>query len=127
MNVDSNGWWFALALVNAGLAEQKNRSRLAWFLLSSLLGPFATAWIVIAPAPLEQSRVAPEQWPTVLLFTTAGLLTAAALILGAVAATSASPGLWFACVVAAAGAVLVFVTAWKKATAPERGRRYGRH
>lgn len=43
-----NGWgWFALALVNAGLAEQKNRSRLVWFLSSLVLGPIATALIVI--------------------------------------------------------------------------------
>ncbi|PPB50134.1 hypothetical protein C4K88_05570 [Arthrobacter pityocampae] len=42
---------FALALVNAGLAEQKNRSRGIWFLVSLLLGPFATALIVVWPAP----------------------------------------------------------------------------
>jgi uncharacterized membrane protein len=38
-----------LALVNAGLAEQKNRSRLRWFVVSLLLGPLATALIVIWP------------------------------------------------------------------------------
>ncbi|RJT88871.1 hypothetical protein D6T64_08795 [Cryobacterium melibiosiphilum] len=49
-----NGWvWFALALVNAGLAEQKNRSRLAWFLGSILLGPIATALIVMMGRPTE--------------------------------------------------------------------------
>jgi hypothetical protein len=36
-----------LALINAGLAEGKNRSRLAWFLLSLLLGPIATFIIVV--------------------------------------------------------------------------------
>ncbi|OUM43546.1 hypothetical protein B8W73_06080 [Arthrobacter agilis] len=44
-------FWFAVALINAGLAEQKNRSRWAWFLISLLLGPLATAMIVIWPAP----------------------------------------------------------------------------
>jgi hypothetical protein len=36
-----------LALINAGLAQSKNRSGLNWFLLSLLLGPIATFCIVI--------------------------------------------------------------------------------
>ncbi|TFC87189.1 hypothetical protein E3T24_05620 [Cryobacterium sp. TmT2-59] len=43
------GWWFALMLVNAGLAESKGRGRLIWWLLSIVLGPFATFLIVIMP------------------------------------------------------------------------------
>ncbi|MBG6213323.1 MAG: hypothetical protein LH475_12820 [Cryobacterium sp.] len=39
--------WFALALVNAGLAENKGRGRWNWFLLSLLLGPIATYLIVV--------------------------------------------------------------------------------
>ena len=38
--------WGTLALINAGLAQSKNRSGLAWFLASLLLGPFATFLIV---------------------------------------------------------------------------------
>jgi len=34
-------------LVNAGLAQGKNRSGLAWFLVSLLLGPLATFLIVL--------------------------------------------------------------------------------
>lgn len=34
--------WGTLALVNANLAQAKNRSGLNWFLLSVLLGPLAT-------------------------------------------------------------------------------------
>lgn len=34
--------WGTLALINAGLAQGKNRTGLNWFLLSLLLGPFAT-------------------------------------------------------------------------------------
>ena len=39
--------WGTLALINAGLAQGKNRSGLAWFLVSLLFGPLATFLIVI--------------------------------------------------------------------------------
>jgi uncharacterized membrane protein YdcZ (DUF606 family) len=39
--------WGTLALINAGLAQGKNRSGLAWFLVSLLVGPFATLIIVL--------------------------------------------------------------------------------
>jgi len=48
MDVDS-GYvlgWGSLALINAGLAQGKNRSGLVWFLLSLLLGPIATFVLV---------------------------------------------------------------------------------
>ncbi len=38
--------WGTLALINAGLAQSKNRSGLAWFLASLLLGPLATLFLV---------------------------------------------------------------------------------
>ena len=38
--------WGTLALINAGLAQSKNRSGLAWFLLSLLFGPIATFLLV---------------------------------------------------------------------------------
>lgn len=38
--------WGTLALVNAGLAQGKGRSGLAWFLASLLLGPVATFVLV---------------------------------------------------------------------------------
>ena len=38
--------WGTLALVNAGLAQGKNRSGLNWFLVSLLLGPIATLLLV---------------------------------------------------------------------------------
>jgi hypothetical protein len=40
--------WGTLALLNAGLAQSKNRSGLAWFLISLLLGPVATFLLVAA-------------------------------------------------------------------------------
>ncbi|WP_043444998.1 MULTISPECIES: hypothetical protein [Arthrobacter] len=49
--VSSGFFMLTLALINAGLAEQKNRSRWIWFLVSFLLGPLATALIVVWPAP----------------------------------------------------------------------------
>jgi hypothetical protein len=39
--------WGALALINAGLAQTKRRSGLAWFLASLILGPVATFLIVV--------------------------------------------------------------------------------
>jgi len=36
-----------LALINAGLAQSKNRSGLGWFLASLVLGPIATLVIVL--------------------------------------------------------------------------------
>eukprot|EP01080_Neovahlkampfia_damariscottae_P001445 gene1445-12064_t len=48
----SNGiGWTSLALINAGLAEGKDRGKLSWFFLSLFLGPFATAFIVFFPRP----------------------------------------------------------------------------
>lgn len=44
--------WGTLALINSGLAQSKNRSGFAWFLLSLILGPVATFLIVILdPVP----------------------------------------------------------------------------
>jgi hypothetical protein len=39
--------WGTLALINAGLAQAKNRSGLNWFLGSLLLGPVATLLLVL--------------------------------------------------------------------------------
>jgi hypothetical protein len=41
--------WGTLALINAGLAQGKQRSGLLWFLLSLFLGPIATLIIVLLP------------------------------------------------------------------------------
>jgi uncharacterized membrane protein len=38
--------WGTLALVNAGLAQGKNRSGLNWFVLTLFLGPIATFVLV---------------------------------------------------------------------------------
>jgi hypothetical protein len=41
--------WGTLALINAALAQGKNRSGLLWFLLSLVLGPLATLVLVLLP------------------------------------------------------------------------------
>jgi len=43
--------WFTLALINAGMAQSKGRSRLVWFLVSLLLGPIATFLVVVTDNP----------------------------------------------------------------------------
>ena len=48
--MDNTGYfvgWGSLALINAGLAQGKNRSGLLWFLLSLLLGPIATFLLLL--------------------------------------------------------------------------------
>lgn len=47
--------WGTLALINAGLAQSKDRSGLLWFLLSLLLGPVAT-FILVAFCPKPADR-----------------------------------------------------------------------
>lgn len=51
---DLGTWWASLALVNAGLAQTKGRSRWYWFLFSLFLGPLATLFIVVWP-PLSRT------------------------------------------------------------------------
>lgn len=41
--------WLTLALINAGLAQGKNRSGLLWFAVSVFLGPLATFILVLLP------------------------------------------------------------------------------
>jgi hypothetical protein len=56
--------WGTLSLINAGLAQSKNRSGLLWWVLSLIFGPLATLVIVaflnkvepepFKPAPLRE-------------------------------------------------------------------------
>ncbi|MBC8080517.1 MAG: hypothetical protein H7X86_09240 [Gorillibacterium sp.] len=48
MNNEFYVGWGTLALINAGLAQGKNRSGLNWFILSLLLGPLATFILVLS-------------------------------------------------------------------------------
>ncbi|WP_162832171.1 hypothetical protein [Clostridium hydrogeniformans] len=40
--------WGTLALINAGLAQGKNKSGINWFIASLFLGPLATLLIVLS-------------------------------------------------------------------------------
>ena len=42
-----------LALLNAGLAQSKNRSGLLWFFISLFLGPIATFFLVVMEKKAE--------------------------------------------------------------------------
>ena len=48
--------WGTLALINAGLAQSKHRSGLAWFILSIFLGPLATLFLVLLDDPEARAR-----------------------------------------------------------------------
>jgi hypothetical protein len=41
--------WGTLALLNAGIAQAKNRSGLFWFIISVFFGPLATFLVVVLP------------------------------------------------------------------------------
>ncbi|MBI4878680.1 MAG: hypothetical protein HY812_03340 [Planctomycetes bacterium] len=53
--------WFALSLINAGLAQSKNRSGLGWWLASVFLGPVATFFLVAFCDRLAAAPGKPEQ------------------------------------------------------------------
>ncbi|QYM77475.1 hypothetical protein [Leucobacter luti] len=60
--VSTGMFWGTLALINAGLAEQKGRSRLNWFLLSLVFGPIATALIVVWERPDSPHETYGDAW-----------------------------------------------------------------
>jgi hypothetical protein len=49
--------WGTLALINAGLAQSKGRSRMLWFLVSLFFGPIATFVIVVTDDPKPSAAV----------------------------------------------------------------------
>jgi hypothetical protein len=119
--------WLALALVNAGLAEQKNRSRWTWFVVSLLLGPIATFFIVTWERAPERPVGRPGEGPTNgLLAVGIGLAVAAAV--SAVAAgvvTDPDSGLWVlagALAVVAAASLVLHVLAHRRWAALRAGR-----
>jgi hypothetical protein len=48
--------WGTMSLINAGLAQAKGRSGLAWWFCSLFLGPLATFLIVVLP-PVDAVRI----------------------------------------------------------------------
>ena len=112
----NGGGWFVLALVNAGLAEQKNRSRWTWFVLSLFLGPVATFFIVVwepvTEPPLEVRNPfarADDRYLTLAFL--ALVLTIGALLFAAIGNTGY---MWVATGVGAA-VVVVFLVLFRRA------------
>ncbi|PPF10594.1 hypothetical protein C5C36_03100 [Rathayibacter sp. AY1G1] len=106
---EDSGWiWFGLAIVTAGLAEQKGRSRWRWFVLGLLLGPIATALVVLWARP-EGGVATDVRWN----FAIGAGVAAAALVL--VAVTSA---LWLLLIPAAIAALAAGLLAWLSRRVP---------
>ncbi|KQQ08373.1 hypothetical protein [Rathayibacter sp. Leaf296] len=106
---NDTGWiWIGFALVTAGLAEQKGRSRWRWFVLGLLLGPLALALVVLWARP-EPGVVTDVRWN----FAIGAALAAVALLI--VAVTSS---LWLLLVPAALAAVIAGLLAWLSRRVP---------
>jgi hypothetical protein len=57
MNGEYAVGWGTLALINAALAQSKNRSGLSWFCGSLIAGPLATLLLVLAdPRPIAAPK-----------------------------------------------------------------------
>jgi hypothetical protein len=64
MNSTTTGFgWLSLALVNAGLAQNKGRSAWYWFLFSIFIGPLATFLIVVWPSLSETAKAPATSTP----------------------------------------------------------------
>lgn len=59
--------WGTLALINAAIAQSKNRNPALWLLYSLFLGPVVTGWLVLlpkveaTPEGLERGRKSEEK------------------------------------------------------------------
>jgi hypothetical protein len=49
--------WGTLSLINAGLAQDKGRSGLLWWIISIFIGPLATLLIVVLPKHATEIRI----------------------------------------------------------------------
>lgn len=120
----NGGAWFVLALVNAGLAEQKNRSRWNWFVLSMFIGPLATFLIVVwepvtdTPVePLHPFRRLDDRFLTLAFLAT--VLTAVALLFAVIGQA------WYMWVASGVGVavVAIFLVLFQRARAKRRAAR----
>ena len=104
----NGGGWFVLALVNAGLAEQKNRSRWTWFVVSLLLGPVATflivVWEPVTEPPLELRNPFERADGRYLTLALLALVVTAGAVLFAVAGQA-----WYMWLASGVGAVALVV------------------
>ncbi|MBF4617581.1 hypothetical protein ITJ44_05780 [Clavibacter sp. VKM Ac-2873] len=125
--IGSSGW-LVLALVNAGLAEQKGRSRWNWFLVSIVLGPIATFFIVTWERAPARPVATPGEGPTNGLLAVGIGLAALAVVSAVVAGIGGDTGMWLlaaALAVVAAVSLVLHVLAhrrWAAAQAAARSR-----
>jgi hypothetical protein len=118
--------WVTLALVNAGLAEQKGRSRWNWFLVSIVLGPIATFFIVTWERVPARPVATPGEGPTNGLLAVGIGLAALAVVSGVVAAIGGDTGMWIlaaALAVVAAVSLVLHVLAHRRWAAAPAGSR----
>jgi hypothetical protein len=109
--------WLALALVNAGLAEQKGRSRWTWFVVSLMLGPIATFFIVTWERVPERPVARPGEGPTNGLLAVGIGLAVAAVASAVAAGVVGDSGLWLlagALAVVAAVSLVLHVLAHRR-------------
>ncbi|KZX20733.1 hypothetical protein [Rathayibacter tanaceti] len=111
---DSSWIWFALAIVTAGLAEQKGRSRWRWFVLGLFLGPLATALVVMWARP-ESGVSTDVRWNFAI---GSGLAAIAFLVV------AASSGVWLLAVLAALAALAAGLLAWLSRRVPYERLRH---
>jgi hypothetical protein len=117
--------WLALALVNAGLAEQKNRSRWTWFLVSLVLGPIATLFIVTWERAPERPVATPQEGPTRGLLAVGVGLAVLAVVSAVVAGIGGDSGMWVlagALAVVAVVCLVLHVLAHRRWAALQAGR-----
>jgi hypothetical protein len=76
--VTTSTFWLTLSLLNAGLAQAKKRPGLRWWLISLLIGPFATLLLVVWP-PGDYTG---EEWGWHTTWEQFGLIVAALVLVG---------------------------------------------
>ena len=75
--------WFTLSLINAGLAQSKQRSGLAWWFVSLFIGPLATLLIVAWPPGGQAMTVPPGTMDrTQAIWLGAGIIVVALVVTG---------------------------------------------
>jgi membrane protein implicated in regulation of membrane protease activity len=84
--------WFTLSLINAGLAQSKQRSGLNWWLASIFIGPLATLLIVAWPpgAPATEPRPGTMD-RTQAIVIGAGIILFALLVFGLLSLGNSTP------------------------------------
>jgi hypothetical protein len=74
----SGTFWFTLSLLNAGLAQSKQRSGFNWWLISLIAGPIATL-LLVTWSPGDSARE-PVRWE--ITWTQLGLIVLALILFG---------------------------------------------